>query len=118
LARIARIAVVSVVFLLLAAGLALADTYTCTTAKCDGTNKDDTITGTDRSQTFFGQAGGDTLRDTAGDDADTIYGEDGGDRLNDADGDGRDTIRGGAGYDVCIGDRQDTFRGCEDIRIR
>ena len=118
MARIARIAVFSVVFVLLAAGLAMADTFTCTTAYCIGTNNEDTITGTDRSQEFFGRDGADVLRDRAGNDADTIWGEDGRDRLNDADGDGRDALRGGAGYDVCIGDRNDTFRGCEDVRIR
>lgn len=42
----------------------------------------------------------------------------GSDRLDGADNDSRDTIRRGKGDNVCIGDRTDTFRGCEKERIR
>ncbi len=47
-----------------------------------------------------------------------LFGNAGSDRLNDADGDGRDVIRGGEGDDVCIGDRNDSFKGYEVERIR
>jgi hypothetical protein len=45
-------------------------------------------------------------------------GSNGSDRLDGADNDSRDTIRRGKGDNVCIGDRADTFRGCEKERIR
>jgi Ca2+-binding RTX toxin-like protein len=108
----------SVVFVLLAAGSAFAVTYDCHKSTCYGTNNADTIDGTGIDQTYFGKDGRDILSDTVGDDRDTIYGDAGNDRLNDADGDGRDTLRGGPGYDVCIGDRNDEFRSCEDTIIR
>ena len=115
MARIARITAVSVVFVLLAAGLAMADTFTCNKDTCYGTNHRDKITGTDNSQDIFGLRRDDLLRDRAGHDRDLLSGNAGDDRLNDNDGDSRDVIRGGPGYDVCIGDRGDTFRGCEDV---
>jgi Ca2+-binding RTX toxin-like protein len=114
--------VVSVVFVLLAAGSALAVEYTCYKDECHGTNRADTIIGgpdNDKSQTFYGLEGKDILKDTNGDDdEDTIYGEEGSDRLNAADGDGRDTLRGGSGYDMCTGDRNDEFVGCEEEIIK
>jgi Ca2+-binding RTX toxin-like protein len=122
LGRFVRITVVSVVFVLLAAGSALAVEYTCYKDVCKGTDKRDTITGgpdNDKSQTFYGLRAGDILKDTNGDDdRDTMYGEEGDDLLNTADGDGRDILRGGSGYDVCIGDPNDEFKGCEDEIIR
>ena len=65
-----------------------------------------------------GGDGNDRLYDQAGSDTDNLDGNNGRDQLNAADNDGRDVIRGGNGDDVCIGDRRDTFRGCEKERIR
>lgn len=92
-----------------------------------GGNGADTIEGNEDNDRIDGQAGSDTvdggngddrINDLAGDDRDTLFGNAGNDRLNDADGGGRDIIRGGTGDDVCIGDRGDTFKGCEVERIR
>jgi RTX calcium-binding nonapeptide repeat (4 copies) len=118
LRRFARITVVSMLVILLAAGLASAKTFTCTTVNCYGTDNPDTITGTSKDQNFYGYRGDDQLYDQSGNDTDVLNGNVGDDRLNDADGDGRDTINGGNGYDVCIGDRNDTFKNCEVERIR
>jgi len=181
LRRLARIMSFVVVFTLLVASVALAETIRCTNTECVGTNEADVINGNDEDQNFdaragndiifagggidtiegdegddeiFGEEGDDTIfggngadtiegnedndridgqagsdtvdggngddriNDLAGDDRDTLFGNAGNDRLNDADGSGRDIIRGGTGDDVCIGDRGDTFKGCEVERIR
>ena len=73
----------------------------------DGTDGDDTITGTDLSDALFGGAGNDIINGGQGSDA--IFGEDGNDNLTG--GDGSDSVNGGAGNDVIAFDLSDLLDG-------
>ena len=127
--RLVRIMLLTVLFALLAASAAQALTIygTSDPDEIDCCPTDDIIYGYgggddinsgEGDDSVYGGGGNDRLVDYAGEDTDTLRGQAGRDRLNDADNDGRDTIIGGKGYDVCIGDRRDEFRGCEVERIR
>jgi hypothetical protein len=103
--------------LVVAGGIALAATFTCTTNPCDGTTDDDVITGTLNAETINGKAGNDEI--SARDANDTINGEEGDDTqhgelgddwLNGGDGadqlfgeNGTDRLNGGAGNDILDG---------------
>jgi Ca2+-binding RTX toxin-like protein len=78
----------STVAVLLAAGVAFAETVDCVAGEdfCIGTDESDTLNGSEVRDKIFGLAGNDKL-----------YGNDGNDTLRG--GDGHDTMEGGAGHD-------------------
>ena len=77
----------TVLALIIASGVALAATFTCTTNPCNGTSGPDTITGTVNAETINGQAGNDG-----------ISARDGNDQING--GANNDTTNGGNGNDT------------------
>jgi Ca2+-binding RTX toxin-like protein len=77
----------TVLALIIASGVALAATFTCTTNPCNGTSGQDTITGTVNAETINGQAGNDG-----------ISARDGNDQING--GANNDTTNGGNGNDT------------------
>jgi Ca2+-binding RTX toxin-like protein len=80
-----------------------------------GTSQNDSIFGTTGNDAIFGKAGADWL--WAGKGHDILYGGRGRDQLRAADG-LADQLFGGPGvHDGCVGDKHDTFRGCERIVI-
>jgi Ca2+-binding RTX toxin-like protein len=85
--------------LLLASGVVLARSITCTGGPCNGTKRADQITGSVVADTINGRAGGDTI--DGGNGNDTINGSGGNDTIIDV---GNvpdiDTITGGKGNDV------------------
>lgn len=105
--------------LVLAAGAALAVTFTCSQATCTGTDDNDQITGTARDQTIIGLRGNDRLRDRLGPDHDNLQGRKGDDFLNTQEGNSAnantDRVNGGPGFDVCRVDSKDRVRNCEEI---
>jgi hypothetical protein len=111
--------------LLLASGVALAITKTCSASPCYGTNKDDTLT--ERrgvNDEIIGLRGDDTIRAglvprenfAEGPDKDILRGSRGSDRLESDDLEGRDELYGGRGRDVCIIDSGDRAQGCEKVK--
>jgi Ca2+-binding RTX toxin-like protein len=93
--RTALLLATTALALIVAGGIALAATFTCTTNPCDGTTDDDVITGTVGAETINGKAGNDQVNGL--DANDTLNGEDGADRLNG--GAGNDDLAGGLGND-------------------
>jgi Ca2+-binding RTX toxin-like protein len=86
--------------LVVASGVALAATITCTGGLCVGTSQDDTMNGTNRKDTMRGRGGDDTIRGREqGDivlgqaDNDTLLGQEGSDKLTGGTGD--DALSGG-----------------------
>jgi hypothetical protein len=87
--------------LIVASGVALAETFTCNaTPPCYGTPEDDDITGTNSTETIYGLDGNDTLSGEGG--SDTHYGNSGNDTLFGAA--GSDTYYGGGGIDTIVAD--------------
>ncbi len=92
--------------LVVASGVALAATITCTGGLCVGTSQDYTINGTNRKDTMRGRGGDDTLRGREQSDIvlgqadnDTLLGQEGSDKLTG--GTGNDALSGGVtGNDV------------------
>lgn len=85
-------------------------------AVIDGTDKDDVLYESNRSDTIHGNAGFDTIRAWQfSRDEDKLYGDDGRDTLNARDGDNRDTLNGGQGDDTCKGDPLDNYQNCQII---
>src|SRR5215212_1433295 len=85
----------------------LADVITCPTSApllCEGTPRDDVMTGTDGPDTILGRAGNDTISGLAH--TDTLYGNLGNDTLNG--GAGQDTLRGNSGDDDLTGGPDET----------
>jgi Ca2+-binding RTX toxin-like protein len=84
-----------------AAGVALARTVTCTGGPCEGTNREDTITGSPQNDTIIAKRGGDTvISNQRG--ADTVRGGRGGDSINLNDTAGDDFVDCGMGRDDTI----------------
>ena len=77
-------------------GTLLTSDYVMSHLVTEGTSGDDTITGTNASETIYGYAGNDTINSGAGDDI--VYGGDGNDIITNSGGD--DYIDGGAGDDT------------------
>jgi Ca2+-binding RTX toxin-like protein len=108
-------AALGVLILLVAAGGAVADTFTCTTATCNGTDERDVITGNRKAQTFnlydgddvaYGKRGADEVR--GGWDDDVLLGKRGADLLTDRVDEGDyDEHFGGRGNDVIRADDGD-----------
>jgi Ca2+-binding RTX toxin-like protein len=73
-----------------------------------GTDQNDTITETNRTDTIAGRVGGDNIdaSEFMGD-TDKINGNRGADEIDVADGDDLDTVMGGKGDDICVGDAGD-----------
>jgi Ca2+-binding RTX toxin-like protein len=102
-----------------------------------GTSQVDVIAGMNGPQIIYGRGGGDRINGGKG--PDVIYGGLGDDRLTTGKGGateaayggrGSDVLKdfasgqspgklvGGSGFDRCIGDKHDTFRGCEVVKLR
>ena len=77
-------------------GTLLTSDYVMSHLVTEGTSGDDTITGTNASETIYGYAGNDTINSGSGDDI--VYGGDGNDIITNSGGD--DYIDGGAGDDI------------------
>ena len=72
------------------------------------TDKNDTITETNRDDKIAGRAGGDNIDASEFmDDTDKVNGNLGADEIDVADGDNLDTVMGGKGDDICVGDAGD-----------
>jgi RTX calcium-binding nonapeptide repeat (4 copies) len=102
--------------LVLAAGVALADMFTCSTNPCTGTAQNDVITGTDDPEEINALGGSDQVRAKGGDDE--VRGGDGDDDSLYGDAnvhpalDGNDQVYGGPGADHLGGDgRSDLLSG-------
>jgi hypothetical protein len=102
-----------------------------------GTTKGDQIAGMTGPQTIYGRGGADRINGGKGPDiiygglgddvlttgnggaTEVAYGGKGDDVLKDfASGQSPGRLVGGPGSDVCIGDKHDTFRSCEVIKLR
>jgi Ca2+-binding RTX toxin-like protein len=131
--RIGSALVVAVVLSVPLGGLAAQAESTVVT----GTSGGDVITGMNGAQIVYGRGGGDRINGGRG--PDVLYGGLGDDRLTTGKGGateaayggrGSDVIKdfasgqspgklvGGPGHDRCIGDKHDTFRGCEVVKLR
>ena len=82
-----------------------------------GTTEGDQIQGMNGPQIIYGRGGDDRINGGKG--PDIVYGGRGDDVLKDfASGQSPGLLVGGPGRDRCIGDKLDTFRGCEVVKIR
>jgi Ca2+-binding RTX toxin-like protein len=118
---------------LLAGSVAEASNATVVT----GTTRGDRIEGMNGPQIIYGRGGADRINGGKGPDiiygvqvddilttgkggaSEAAYGGRGNDVLKDfASGQSLGTLVGGPGRDLCIGDKHDTFRGCEVIKLR
>jgi Ca2+-binding RTX toxin-like protein len=110
-------------FTLVAAGVAVALTRTCTTVPCKGTSAADFLrerVGNGRSDVIYGFQQNDRLRaERYTRDTDYLYGGLGNDRLNVLDGDFNDWADGGPGTnDFCwVDDESELSPTCEDYAI-
>ncbi len=96
-----------------AAGVALAMEVTCTGGLCEGTNREDTITGSPQNDTILAKRGGDTVISSQSG-ADTVQGGRGNDSINVNDTAGGDLVDCGMGRDDTINkDSADTDERCE-----
>jgi hypothetical protein len=83
--------------LIVAGGVALAETFTCdSTPPCHGTPEDDSIIGTASGETIYAYGGDDGVN--SGDGDDTVYGSSGGDDLIGVGGSNK--LYGGRGGDI------------------
>jgi len=84
-----------------------------------GRGGDDQINGGKGPDIVFGGLGDDVLTTGKGGATEAAYGGRGDDVLKDfASGQSPGLLVGGPGHDRCIGDKLDTFRGCEVVKIR
>ena len=93
--RVTLLLLAIIAAMLLATGVAIAVTKTCSTNPCDGTNESDILTGTTDIDVIRGLAGNDIIDALRGDDK--LYGDDGADALFGQG--GNDAIEGGPGND-------------------
>lgn len=117
--RVFSVMAVGALLLIMVAGVAVAKDFQCDDVPCIGTIKQDQITEREGSvrDVIEGRNKDDVISAALfGKDDDKISGDTGDDRLNARDGDDRDIIDGGPGKDTCIGDKDDSFKSCEDIR--
>jgi hypothetical protein len=119
---VAMMAIVAL-FSLVAAGVAVAVTKTCTSVPCRGTSAADVLkerVGDGKRDVIYGLRGNDRLR--AGrytSDTDVLYGGRGNDRVNVLDGDFRDRAVGGRGNDdfCLVDDHAELSASCEGFGI-
>jgi len=84
-----------------------------------GRGGDDRINGGKGPDIVYGGLGDDDLTTGKGGATEAAYGGRGDDVLKDfASGQSPGLLVGGPGHDRCIGDKLDTFRGCEVVKIR
>jgi len=84
-----------------------------------GRGGDDRINGGRGPDVIYGGLGDDRLTTGKGGATEAAYGGRGNDVLKDfASGQSTGTLVGGPGRDRCIGDKHDTFRGCEVVKLR
>ncbi len=112
---------VVVVMLVVAAGVAVAVTKTCSNdLPCRGTDSDDILherTGNVKDR-ILGLGGRDRIEAvTFHNERDRLDGGPQGDRLLTNDGDRRDAARGGRGRDTCLTDQGDARRSCERGKV-
>jgi hypothetical protein len=107
----------SMVLLVVAAGVALAVSRVCNDAPCSGSENDDVLyerEGNRKQDRILGLDGEDVIQAaTFRQDRDVAEGGRKDDRLLTNDGDGRDAARGGRGRDVCYVDPGDASSSCE-----
>lgn len=84
-----------------------------------GRGGDDRINGGRGPDVLYGGLGDDRLTTGKGGATEAAYGGWGNDLLKDyASGQSAGLLVGGPGRDRCIGDKHDTFRGCEVVKLR
>jgi len=84
-----------------------------------GRGGDDVINGGRGPDVLFGGLGDDRLTTGKGGATEAAYGGRGNDLLKDyASGQSAGLLVGGPGRDICIGDKHDTFQGCEVVKLR
>ncbi|MGH2658797.1 MAG: hypothetical protein ACRDHS_03825 [Actinomycetota bacterium] len=84
-----------------------------------GRGGDDIINGGKGPDVIYGGLGNDRLTTGKGGATEAAYGGRGNDLLKDyASGQSPGLLVGGPGRDICIGDKHDTFRGCEVVKLR
>jgi hypothetical protein len=109
----------TMLMVMVAAGLALAVTKTCKNVPCRGTANDDVLyerIGNGDRDRIYGLRGNDDMSAALySNDKDRLFGGGHGDRIVVNDGDGRDLAAGGRGRDTCFIDPGDQTRSCERI---
>src|SRR6266508_2174926 len=96
----------------MAARPALATNYTAV----HGTSGDDRIVAGPQPQEIHGNGGDDLL--AGGKSPDILWGGSGNDRLHNSDsGQVGQLLDGGPGFDICTGDKHDTFISCEVVKF-
>jgi hypothetical protein len=126
--RIAMLLGLTVILVVVAAGVALAVVKTCGGIPCRGTDNDDVLYERIRKEQgdrirpdelrdrIFGLDGDDEISAVVGtDDRDVLEGGRNRDDLHTNDGDTRDAARGGRGRDTCFIDSGDATSSCERI---
>ena len=84
-----------------------------------GRGGDDRINGGKGPDVLYGGRGDDDLTTGKGGATEAAYGGQGDDVLKDfASGQSPGLLVGGSGHDLCVGDKHDTFRGCEVVKLR
>ena len=109
----------SMVLLVVAAGIAVAVTKVCNDRPCYGTDNNDSLyeqVGDREDDRIVGLDGEDVIdAGTYDRDRDVLEGGRKDDRLLTDDGDGNDTARGGRGSDRCVADPGDDVSSCRRI---
>jgi Ca2+-binding RTX toxin-like protein len=111
----------TMITVVVAAGVALAVTKTCKNVPCRGTDNDDVLyerVGNGDRDRIYGLKGNDDMSAALySNDKDRLFGGRHGDRIVVNDGDGRDLAAGGRGRDTCLIDAGDQTRSCERINV-
>jgi hypothetical protein len=110
---------VAALLVLIVTPAAVAINKRCDEKPCFGTSANDRLRerqGNGVADKIYGLKAKDRIRaGRYGSDRDRVYGNKGSDRLVTADGDQRDRANGGPGFDVCLVDSGDRYRGCEMV---
>ena len=111
----------AMVMLVVAAGVALAVTKTCSNNPCNGTDGDDVLyeqIGNGEKDRIYGHDGEDDMSAALyTNDEDKLFGQRHRDRIVVNDADSRDLADGGRGRDTCRIDRGDRTRSCASVRV-
>jgi hypothetical protein len=109
----------TILIVMVAAGVALAVVRQCNDIPCEGTENDDVLyerIGNGDRDRIRGLGGNDDMSAALyTNDSDRLNGGDQGDRIVVSDNDARDLANGGRGRDTCLIDRGDNTRRCENI---